>query len=103
MWRTWYAQKWVETEKWRYVVGGFFAALWTPETYQNTAWTLIGAKSFVCKGSRNEPIHYGFDLLGRNVIHIGQHTRWGWHIGIGWNQAKTALLHVCKNRLYWKF
>ena len=24
-------------------VGGFFAALWTPETYQETGWTLISA------------------------------------------------------------
>ena len=24
-------------------IGGFFAALWTPETYKETAWTLIAA------------------------------------------------------------
>ena len=38
----WYAQKWAETGNPIWAVPGSFAALWTPETYQATAGTLMG-------------------------------------------------------------
>jgi len=41
-----YTRKWSETGNWWWLVGGGFSALWTPETYQATAWTLITAAQF---------------------------------------------------------
>ncbi len=95
----WYAQRAIDpTNKWYqtvgYWVGGLFASLWTPETYQATAWTLVGAKLFVYKGTPTEPIHYGFDLPGaRNIIHYGV-SRWGRHIGIWFKGPYKAWKHI---------
>ncbi|MCK4428370.1 MAG: RHS repeat-associated core domain-containing protein, partial [candidate division Zixibacteria bacterium] len=41
----WYAQRYSETGNPFYAAGGGIAALWTPETYQQTGWTLVGGYS----------------------------------------------------------
>lgn len=81
-----YAQRWSETGNPLWGVPGTFAALWTPETYQRTGWTLIMAAQTVIKVNVpgvSEPTHIGIDLPGgRNIIHYGRHVEFGRHIGI---------------------
>jgi hypothetical protein len=41
-----YTMMWSQTGDWWWVVGGGFAALWTPSTYQQTGWTLVSGVQY---------------------------------------------------------
>ena len=43
---SYYASQWATTGNPLWAIPGAFAALWTPETYQATGWTLVGATGF---------------------------------------------------------
>ena len=40
-----YVDKWLETDNLIWAISGGISALWTPETYQQTGWTLVSALS----------------------------------------------------------
>jgi RHS repeat-associated protein len=64
----WYAQKYVETGKWHYFVGGGFAALWTPDSWYWTAGTLVGGYFISGTVVRTGPVLTGFTRHGINQI-----------------------------------
>lgn len=54
----WYAQQQIATGNWLWSIPGAISSLWTPQTYQATAWTLVTAVAYTT----------GFEIkIGNNV------------------------------------
>ncbi|MBF0385416.1 MAG: RHS repeat-associated core domain-containing protein, partial [Candidatus Omnitrophica bacterium] len=85
-----YAMKYNETGNPLWIVPGGFAALWTPETYQVTGWTLIAAYGIRSAGRTWKladgsvaytPIDYGNILrIEKHFIGKGSLRAIKWHI-----------------------
>ncbi|HJQ23988.1 MAG TPA: RHS repeat-associated core domain-containing protein [Blastocatellia bacterium] len=99
-----WAQRYVETGQWGYVVPGLFSSLWTPQTWKQTALVLatpaiskLVGDALLSKGlqplARREPFHLG---LG-DYIHYGVDIERGPHIGIGWE--RRAFLHFYEEHI----
>jgi len=105
---SYWAQRQVDTGNWLYGVPGSFSALWTPETWKQTAATLLlpavtkglGAlgDSLLARSlqplARREQIH--LQLAGR-FAHYGVDVERGAHIGLGWE--KGAFLHLYERHI----
>ncbi len=86
----WYVQRWVETGNPLWAVPAAIAALWTPETYQRTAWALLTAHSLSGWAARTGP------WAGKVVLHRphagGPHQYW--HIQIMIRTGKHITRHI---------
>ncbi|MCA9407945.1 MAG: hypothetical protein H6755_06375 [Candidatus Omnitrophica bacterium] len=49
---SYYAMKWAETGNPLWAIPGGFAALWTPQTYQSTGWTLVSGGQYASQLSK---------------------------------------------------
>jgi hypothetical protein len=94
----WYAQRYVETGKWYYFVGGCFAALWTPDTWYWTAGTLGGAYFIAGWAARTGP------WLGTIGIH-GAHHGLGPHfeliLRVGRHKVFKLIIPGAKKLIFW--
>ncbi|WP_028315502.1 RHS repeat domain-containing protein [Desulfatibacillum aliphaticivorans] len=66
----WYAEKYNETGNPIYLVGGTVAALWTPETYADTAMTLFG-------GAVGGKVLGALGKMGSKAAKFTKVSRWG--------------------------
>jgi RHS repeat-associated protein len=100
-----WANRQAQTGNWLYGIPGVFATLWTCDTSDKTLTVLSLAGGFRWAGTKMEPVHIGFDMpfTRINIIHYGEHLKWGEHIGIWFNKTGNALLHIYKNRIYIKW
>ncbi len=81
-----YAQWFVDYGDWWYALGGGFSALWTPETWRATAWTLATAGSLNNVDWANvscyrlkvkmDPAHHRFKWLGNQKLRHIQLIIW---------------------------
>lgn len=113
-----YAERYIQAQgpaKLVYGTGGVLASAWTPDTWGRTTVTLAAAgaanlaitkgpqvvqalvakgKEMVARGyaagSNNEPFHLD---LGK-YVHLGDHKKWGPHIGISTSGGPKANIHL---------
>lgn len=64
------------------------------------AWGL--AASMRWKGSPSEPVHYGLDVpfTRLNLVHYGEHAKFGRHIGLLFSGRNRTFLHFYADRVF---
>ena len=64
------------------------------------AWGFLAGARW--KGSPSEPVHYGLDipLTRLNLVHYGDHAKFGRHIGLLFSGRNRTFIHLYADRVY---